>query len=127
MISQFKSKVGALAQKFGRFGKKKTFKMKAQDALAKTKKFAKKNKGKIAAGVGIGSAAYVGGKMITSKTPEVSLMGSHFKIDKQGKPSFVPGLGTFLSPSYKSNKEAAAKYLKKSIKNKKQPKIIDLR
>lgn len=90
-------------------------------------KFAKKNKKKIAIGTGVATAAYAGGKMVTSKTPEVSLMGSHFKIDKQGKPSFVPGLGTFLSPSYKSNKEAAGKYLKKSIKNKKQPRIIDLR
>lgn len=61
MISQFKSKVGALAQKFGRFGKQKTFTMKAKDALAKTKKFAKQNKKTIIAGsIGLGSGYLLG-------------------------------------------------------------------
>lgn len=61
MISQFKSKVGALAQKFGRFGKQKTLKMKAQDALAKTKKFAKKNKKSIIIGAsGLGTGYLLG-------------------------------------------------------------------
>jgi len=61
MISQFKSKLGMLAKKFGRFGKQKTFKMKAQDALAKTKKFAKKNKKTIAAGsIGLGTGFLLG-------------------------------------------------------------------
>jgi len=61
MISQFKSKVGALAQKFGRFGKQKTLKMKAKDALAKTKKFAKKNKKSIIIGTtGLGTGYLLG-------------------------------------------------------------------
>lgn len=47
MISQFKSKVGALAQKFGRFGKQKTFTMKAKDAYGSLKKKTIKTKNKI--------------------------------------------------------------------------------
>jgi hypothetical protein len=62
MISQFKSKVGMLAKKFGRFGKQKTFKMKAQDALAKGKKFAKKNKLPLA----VGGAFVTGGLAVSS-------------------------------------------------------------
>ena len=68
MISQFKS-IGKLAQKFGRFGKQKTLKMKAQNALAKGKKtiknFVKKNPGKTyAAGVlgAAGVATAIGGQ-----------------------------------------------------------------
>ena len=84
MISQFKSKVGALAKKFGRFKKPKTLKMKAKSALAKSKKtvknFVKKNPGKTyAAGVlgAAGVATSIGGQSRQNVMIEMQ------KIDKE--------------------------------------------
>lgn len=89
MISQFKSKVGALAQKFGKFRKPKTLKMKAKSALAKSKKtiknFVKKNpkKTKYAA---IGTGAVVGGTIIhKSAQKEIRMRKEFEKIQNEMK------------------------------------------
>ena len=103
MISQFKSKVGALAQKFGRFSKQKTFKMKVTDAIGsvkyktkKTAKYIKKNPIKSATiGTGVAGLSYLGYKDFSNKNKKMQkkLISAFKKLPKS-------------DPRYKSLKKA---------------------
>ena len=103
MISQFKSKVGTLAKKFGRFKKQKTLKMKVSEALGsakykakKTAKYIKKNPIKSAAiGTGVAGLSYLGYKDFSNKNKKMQkrLISEFKKLPKS-------------DPRYKSLKKA---------------------
>ena len=110
MISQFKSKVGALAQKFGRFTKQKSFKMKAKSALAKTKKFASQNKKAIAVGAGAaglgGVYGYSKGKKEGTKQAIKGVSGAYLL----GKNSNVKGNYRLdIAPKFRAITESKSK------------------
>jgi len=128
MISQFKSKVGALAQKFGRFGKQKTLKMKAKSALAKGKKFASQNKKAIAAGAaatGLGGVyGYSKGKKKYQDKGAIAVgaaygLGKTSKIKGIGDIDIAPGFNAITESPSKSGKQniVLAKSNKNYIKN----------